>query len=603
MNVFRMKFIEIIQSNKYNLIMKSLFTLLIIILIATEIKANDYQNKIDSLKKELDKPSIDDKKRGELNKLIGYIYTDYIQDRSSALPYFLKAEKLLTNKNEDVQLANIKNNIGVCYEILGNHKNALLYFNDFLKLSEKLNDLESLSNAYKNIGMVYEFSSDYENAVKFYIKASEVNEKLNDTIRNIDSYINIGGIYRLLEQFNKANDYFNKALNLNKQKNDDLMFARIYNQMAITAKSVEQYDTALIYYQKSLSHSKAISWKKGIAAALSNIGNVYNQQEKYDKALKYHLQSLEIENELNHYYGILMSKEIIGELYIKLNNYKLAEKYISETIADAKKDNNISVLMNSYSNLYELSKLKNNYIDALRYLELSKTYNDSLYNIESVEKISEIETKYQTAKKEHEIEVLNFENQIKKEQIQKKDTFIYSAIAISLSLALSLLIVLYILRQKTAAYKALVRINKEASKCDRKKEQIIVEQVKQNEIEPDKNGSTKLIDDLMACITIQKPYLNTNCTIDELAKQLNTNRQYLSQAINQTYHKNFNNFINEFRIKEARKMLIDDKNNKYTIEGISKMVGFNSRNTFINSFKKYTGVTPSYFKAHAGTLN
>ena len=57
----------------------------------------------------------------------------------------------------------------------------------------------------------------------------------------------------------------------------------------------------------------------------------------------------------------------------------------------------------------------------------------------------------------------------------------------------------------------------------------------------------------------------------------------------------FNNFVNEYRVKEVRKRLINSESNNYSIEGIAKSVGFHSKSTFNASFKKCTGVTPSFF--------
>ncbi|RMF59660.1 MAG: AraC family transcriptional regulator, partial [Calditrichaeota bacterium] len=59
--------------------------------------------------------------------------------------------------------------------------------------------------------------------------------------------------------------------------------------------------------------------------------------------------------------------------------------------------------------------------------------------------------------------------------------------------------------------------------------------------------------------------------------------------------KNFNTFINDYRIKEARHILANDRERRYTIEAVGEAVGFNSANAFYRAFKKFTGVTPSFF--------
>ena len=97
----------------------------------------------------------------------------------------------------------------------------------------------------------------------------------------------------------------------------------------------------------------------------------------------------------------------------------------------------------------------------------------------------------------------------------------------------------------------------------------------------------------------RKPFTQKQFTINDLAHLLNTNRNYLSQIINDYYKTNFNNYINDLRIKEARKMLISSDYSYYSIEGVGEAVGFHSKATFNTAFKKFTGVTPSFYKENA----
>lgn len=86
-------------------------------------------------------------------------------------------------------------------------------------------------------------------------------------------------------------------------------------------------------------------------------------------------------------------------------------------------------------------------------------------------------------------------------------------------------------------------------------------------------------------------------TLERLATLLGSRYKYVSQVINEHYQQNFNNFLNSFRIKEACKRMGDIENyGNYTIEAISESVGFKSRSTFVTSFKRITGLTPSQYQ-------
>jgi len=100
-----------------------------------------------------------------------------------------------------------------------------------------------------------------------------------------------------------------------------------------------------------------------------------------------------------------------------------------------------------------------------------------------------------------------------------------------------------------------------------------------------------------------KPYYYSNLTIDEVADALQTNSKYLSQVINETHQKNFYTYINIFRINDSMEMLLSNQFENYSMEGIAKTVGFNSKSSFYSAFKKYTGYTPTEFKKRESTKN
>ena len=94
----------------------------------------------------------------------------------------------------------------------------------------------------------------------------------------------------------------------------------------------------------------------------------------------------------------------------------------------------------------------------------------------------------------------------------------------------------------------------------------------------------------------EKPYLNPDLTLGELAKLLNIPVHYLSQILNEQLNQNFYNYINYYRIKEAMEILSDPDKKDLTILEILYHVGFNSKSVFNTAFKKQVNMTPSNFK-------
>ena len=93
-----------------------------------------------------------------------------------------------------------------------------------------------------------------------------------------------------------------------------------------------------------------------------------------------------------------------------------------------------------------------------------------------------------------------------------------------------------------------------------------------------------------------KPFLSPDLTIAEVAHQLNVSVRYLSQVINESLGKNFYDFINSYRIEEAKRQLTEEKESKKTVLEVLYDSGFNSKSAFNSAFKKHTGFTPTEFR-------
>ncbi len=125
-------------------------------------------------------------------------------------------------------------------------------------------------------------------------------------------------------------------------------------------------------------------------------------------------------------------------------------------------------------------------------------------------------------------------------------------------------------------------------------EEFDVIDVKKKLIDDDKLESQKI--DLLNLIQSKKPYLDSEISLIKLASEMNCTPHQLSYIINNGFDENFYQFINRFRIEEAKKLILNPNMNHLSLLGIGFEVGFNSKSVFNTTFKKNTGKTPSEFK-------
>jgi AraC-like DNA-binding protein len=101
---------------------------------------------------------------------------------------------------------------------------------------------------------------------------------------------------------------------------------------------------------------------------------------------------------------------------------------------------------------------------------------------------------------------------------------------------------------------------------------------------------------LLELLNSEKPFLDPQVSLADLSEKLSISTKHLSQVINQSFNKSFFDFINSYRIQEARQILKESRDDKLTVLEVMYQAGFNSKSSFNTAFKKETGQTPSEFR-------
>lgn len=123
----------------------------------------------------------------------------------------------------------------------------------------------------------------------------------------------------------------------------------------------------------------------------------------------------------------------------------------------------------------------------------------------------------------------------------------------------------------------------------------VIEKYKRSSM--DEAGKREYLRRLVSYMESRKPYLNPDVSLKGLAEHLSMNPRTLSQIINESFKKNFKEYINEYRLRESMRILSDASNSQKTVLEILYDVGFNSKSVFNHQFKRYTGETPQEYRS------
>ena len=501
----------------------------------------------------------------------------------------------IVNNSEDTVKSDALIDLAKYYYYDNNYYQAIKYVNQSIKIIPNDNIRLAMSNNF--LGLIYYQVGDYPTALSYHLISLKYREEINNETLTSVAYNSIGVVYTALDNPEKSNYYLQKALVIELKNNNIKNLAMLYNNISNNLSRQKKYNKALKYLLKSEKIISDTDLDK--ALLLINIGKGYSNINNSIKAKEYYFTAIDYCKETNNSYYLSLAYQNIGMFFLSQKDYSQALFFLNNSMQISKRIRSNDVLKDNYKELINVYSVTNKPDSVLKYNKLYYAINDSIFNKQTADKIAELQIKYDFEKKEKEIENLKIKN-----ELADRNQKIIIAFFILLTLVI-IIIALIVLNQKRKLLADKLSIEKSLKliKYEDVIDNSIDEIVNVTPVEQPKDTSSTLSEEFKTMLEVsiskkirkEKLYLNSDFSLNELAKILDTNRRYVSQVINERFDKNFNSFINEFRIKEAMRLMSNPEYKKYTIDSISKEVGFNSISAFNGAFKKVTGVTPSAF--------
>ena len=349
----------------------------------------------------------------------------------------IQADKEDTNK--------VNHLIKVCMEYIsvGNYQYALKYAEKAQQLAVNLKYKKGIATSYNSIGNIYWYQGIFNKALMNHLKSLAIREEISDKEGIAASYTNIGNIYFRQGNYEKTLENYLISLKIREEIGDKKGLSGSYNNIGNIYNIQENNPEALKNYFKSLKISVEIGDKRGIATSYDNIGVIYKREDNYIKALEAHSKSLKIEQEIGNKEGIINSYINMSDVYTILEEYKKAIDFLNQSLTLSKE---IGYKIGTETAYYSISKLyekQGNYQQAYNYYKLFSETKDSIFNEESNKQIAEMQTKYETEKKEAENQLLTKDNALKDANLNSQRLFIYG-ISIVLILAIGMVVLIFV---------------------------------------------------------------------------------------------------------------------------------------------------------------
>ena len=391
-------------------------------------------SKLDSLKKILSSETQPEKRAFICGKIIANFESNY----DSALFYFDQYASSFRSQKNKFGEGYMNYWAGFVALETAKYDESKDHLNKSIIMFIELQNDTMLAKSYMRLGFVQYTLGDYETSTKTYFNALSIAERINHPIITSWACNLIGLNYRAkpYPDLKKSLEYFNKALEIDQRIKNPGNMGMVLLRMGSVYSLMEDYDKAEYYLNWSMRLADSIDRRVNKKWTLEAFAGLYKRKKEYIKAAAVLQRSLAMSREDGEVPGIIISYRSLADIYQSLKEYSVAEKYIDSSIALSLKTNVYQTLNWLYTTKSSIYESKGEMAKALEYYKLGMQIKDSLFSVQNGNNINQLETKYQTQKKEKEITLLNKE----KETDQKLKSIYMIALCVA---ALFICIIIY----------------------------------------------------------------------------------------------------------------------------------------------------------------
>ncbi len=360
---------------------------------------------------------------------------------------------LLCDQPHTIRLFGLTYNyLGIYYDVIGDNDSAFWAYNIAAEYAIKQKNQKTLAATYNNIGLLHWNQKNLTEALESFFKASEIYEELNDEKGLGNTYSNLSLIFEEQRRASDALNYERKALAIRVKANDSINIGRSLSNIGIYLAEIGHMDSGIYQNKLAIPYFQKLNNRTGLANCYQNIGTDFHILNQLDSAEFYAKKALLLREEIGNKKYLAATYSLLGNIHQTQNRLDDGIAMYLKSEAIYKQYNVLEELWRVHEELSELYEAQGDYELAYNQLLARKEITDSIHTSAKLQKLYEVEEKYETEKTNRELAEANFAI-IKGEQQSQK--LLFALITGSL---LTIGIILFFVNQ--------IRKNKEAKKKD-----------------------------------------------------------------------------------------------------------------------------------------
>lgn len=475
--------------------------------------------------------------------------------------------------------------LGLAYIYLGQHRLSVDTYSKALRtpyanLHPDFKSWVSLNMANSNFSL-----GNYDEAAQLYYQAAALNDSIQNRAFSAKVYENLGTLFLETGNLDESLNHYKSALTRLDAEKDKRILADIYSNLAVLEIKRGNINIARNHVDVALKMAFALKDSSKITEIYLAHGNALFDHGDYQTAFYQFKIGLGYCD--SRKYVILYDVFLhgLGKTCLYLGQVKKAEGYLSEALAGLEAQNATAELYDLELSLSRLYARTGDWVQFNRHLEKSEYYKTAALEAQELATIHELKLLYETEQKDHQLEA----QQVRIVNQQRQIILVLLAAILFLG---GFIITLVLRRRLKEANRILYQKNLDMTQRWKQLQHFYLTR----DSHVDKIDETPLFIKIARMMTNEKLYTNPELTIDSVAKSVQSNTKYVSQAIHENAEMNFSSYINIFRIEEAKQLLNAHEGRHWSMDAIAEHCGFNNPTSFYQAFKKNTGMTPAAFK-------
>jgi signal transduction histidine kinase len=272
-------------------------------------------------------------------------------------------------------------------------------------------------------GFINDRTGAYDKAAGFYLEALRLLESLNNIKEAANTTGNLAVTNFRMGNKEEAIRLFKKSASMRAQIGDAKGLSATYGNLVVAYTPIS-LDSALHYQQLVLQYANKTGVKSNMAQANANTAMLLTKQKKYTEAISFQQKAIELYRDVGD--RLKLGNQYIGmaNLANLINDSVNAESWYAQGAATAKELGNKPLLQNYYTQYADFHFKRNNFEKAYQHTQAAYNYKDSIVNEKTATNIAELQTKYETEKKDNAIARLETEQKIRQLELEKQQVVI-----------------------------------------------------------------------------------------------------------------------------------------------------------------------------------